>query len=74
VVGVHKPSPGFGFSLAARRQLAALAAILLLTMAVLGYAVDVVAALLAALAASLVIDMLTGTAPRQAGREPEDIL
>lgn len=51
---------GFGFSRRRIRwQLAALAAILLITMAVLGFVVEVAAALLAALLVAVVVDVLT---------------
>ncbi|MFJ1588383.1 hypothetical protein ACIOC1_34295 [Streptomyces sp. NPDC088197] len=69
VIDANTPRPGFGFTRrAVRWQLAALTVILLATMVVLGFAVEVTAALLAAVLAGVAIDAITGAAGSRTAR------
>lgn len=56
VVGAHQRPAGFGFTRAVRWQLAALAAILLATMAFLGFAAEVMGPLLITLLTGVAVD------------------
>jgi hypothetical protein len=63
IVDANEPTRGFGFTRrTVRWQLAAVAAILLVTMVVLGFAVEVMIGLLAALLIAVIIDAVTGAA------------
>ncbi|CAG6397585.1 hypothetical protein NMG29_39305 [Streptomyces cocklensis] len=70
-----QPVAGFGFTRTTRLQMAALAAILLATMAFLGFAAEVMAALLAALLLGVAVDAATsiirggGALHRMPGRD-----